>query len=206
MKSGTIKNFYFSLLVFQLIGCSDPPGWLLWSHTYSTVDKIADADTWKTYASFRKLADCADGLKIEVSAMAERFAVDYRGRKGKDTVQKDDESVQFISTHTEGNTNTSGVSNTRFFCIPIGIDPRPKDQSTWVLWAHIYKRDGSDNGSLSLEGSYLTQFACERARQQSVLIYRALQQTDREKAPVKVMRNVFCRPVEIDVHREFGVR
>lgn len=86
----------------------------------------------------------------------------------KVTIQRDKDAVR-ASMMPKDEEQKSLLYVTRWFCLPLGTDPRPKDQSTWVLWEHT---SGTVKGGYRYSDwtpgrGYLTEFACERERKSS---------------------------------------
>src|SRR5215813_6592792 len=54
----------------------------------------------------------------------------------------------------------------KFFCLPLGFDPRPRDQSTWILWSNtsLYdlKSKRREFESWIPQDGFLTRDACQR--------------------------------------------
>jgi hypothetical protein len=62
-----MKAFALLLLSALAVSCSDPPGWTLWSHTYSSADEIEErVDKWSSHDSYSNLADCKKGTETEL--------------------------------------------------------------------------------------------------------------------------------------------
>jgi hypothetical protein len=141
------------LAVLFVPSCSDQPGWTLWGHWYEQTDEITNVDNWYSYDSYSNLADCKTQIAPLVAKETKNYEEMNSQFPGKISVQSEKDSVRAKATGPK----ISLTYRESFFCVPFGVDPRPKDQSTWTLWEEY-----SNGKSRSWEpyGSYLTGAAC----------------------------------------------
>lgn len=90
-----MKKLIFVLSMVALTACSDPPGWILWGHTYSTGDGRPSGDDWESYESFFKMTECKNQIQTEIATQA-RYWEETKKEKSKDvkiTIQQGKESL-----------------------------------------------------------------------------------------------------------------
>jgi hypothetical protein len=163
-------------------------------------------DEWESYESFFKRAECKSQIQTEIAMRAEYWEKDKKESKDvKITIQQEKESLKITRVRLLADKQeTSSVSISRFFCMPLGVDPRPKDPSTWILWEYVSL---SENGKFIeargpfLHGGFLTQFACERAHIAALQIQRELEEKEeqleaarKKSSKRKVKYSYQCRP------------
>jgi hypothetical protein len=133
-----MKRFFLALSFLLGSSCSDPSsGWLLWSHTYGTLNEEAVKDTWSSYESFFKLAECKSQIPTEVAREIKEWKdAEQSAKDDKFTIQPDKESLRakVVSVSGADKKKYESIVITRFFCVPLGVDPRPKDVTMWTLW------------------------------------------------------------------------
>jgi hypothetical protein len=195
------------LLAFSLTilgSCSDPPGWTLWKHAYLVTDderSTVGANEWHLYDSYPALGDCTAQISLE-SAKAEKAFEKARDRpEAKDhkiIFQREKQGIKMtVIPSTASEKDKPYTQTIRFFCLPIGMDPRPKDPVTWTLWREEFSgRSGrTDYHSWQPEedSSYLTEVECRRVKE----FQQEIQTPDNEKpAKEKVSRSTYyhCYP------------
>jgi len=79
-----------------------------------------------------------------------------------------------VPVKTSKYAKTTIIITTRFFCLPLGQDPRPKDPLTWTLWRHEttwWDDKSAPYESWHPEESYLTGWRCmqEKYSQQRIV-------------------------------------
>lgn len=88
--------------------------------------------------------------------------------------------------------------------MPLGVDPRPKDPSTWILWEYV---SASEKGKFIerkryLNGAFLTQFGCERASIAELQLQRVLTEKLEDERKTASKRKIEyhydCRPVGVN--------
>ena len=203
-----MKELIFVLIITALTACSDSPGWILWSHTYATTGGRTSRDTWESYGSFFKVAECKSQIQIEIALL--KKTLEERQARSRDRKIIIQEEKEVLKATTE---QTTSAEITRFFCVSIGTDPRPKDLSTWILWEYV---SNSESGKLVriqgpyFEESFLTQIACERERTFRLLLDRELQAKSKAASKSQSTRTsehrYLCRPLGVDVAEQIGVR
>lgn len=203
-----MKKLIFVLSMVALTACSDPPGWILWGHTYSTRDGRPSGDDWESYESFFKMTECKNQIQTEIATRA-RYWEETKKEKSKDvkiTIQQEKESLKLTQVRLLANKQeTSSVSVSRFYCMPLGVDPRPKDQSTWILWEKASASQGGktvETTGWSVAEGYLTKTACEAASYSKSEFQREMDRDITEKQPDNpskrtVQRYYSCLPVGV---------
>jgi hypothetical protein len=210
-----VKPLLFALSMVVLTGCSDPPGWMLWSHTYSMTDGMTSSDEWSSYESFFKFEDCKNQIQTEISLSAKREKEgSYQSNDSKITIQQEKNGLKVTEVRQVTNIKQrSSVYSTRFFCMPLGVDPRPKDPSTWILWEYV---SVSESGKfIEAQGPYfekgfLTQIACENEHTLRLLREREWEEKSKDErknpSPRTSKARFLCRPSGVNVAEEIGVR
>ena len=112
------------------------------------------------------MGECKSQIQTEIATRA-RYWEENKKEESKDvkiTIHQEKEIawVRLLKDKQE----TSTVSVTRFYCMPLGVDPRLKDLSTWILWERqsVYE-DGKrvETTGHEFAGGYLTETACKAA-------------------------------------------
>lgn len=167
------------LMLLAIASCSEPQGWTLWRHSFWVEGDAHDpiGDEWRSFDTYLSLADCKKQIEPQL-ALAEKsnreeLSVDYK------PVQIEREKQGLTVTGTPVKTSKDAktvIMSTRFFCLPLGQDPRPKDPLTWTLWRHDTHSDGDrvSYESWHPEESYLTGWRCmqeKHSRERSVQPY-----------------------------------
>lgn len=208
-----MKPLLFVLSMVALAACSDPPGWILWSHTYSTTSGVTSHDEWESYESFFKVADCKSQIQTEIALHAKNLEERRARRENRITIQQEKEVLKVTSDWLLGDKQTSSLEVTRFFCVPMGFDPRPKDPSTWILWEYV---SVSENGKFTdargpyFEQGFLTQSTCEKEHTWRLLMQRELEAKSKAEGKNPSTRTFehrfLCRPLGVDVREEIRGR
>jgi hypothetical protein len=165
-----VNGLIFSLSFLFLSSCSDPPGWTLWRHTFSSNDAVVQQDDWSSYASYSNLGDCKNQISLEVPKLVKIYEKDFREveKQGyKVDIRKEQNALRVTVVAPPKEKDNSQALVTRFFCVPLGVDPRPKDQSSWVLWEEEFVDSSSRIGPLHSwkpKEGYLSKAACEREK------------------------------------------
>jgi hypothetical protein len=97
----------------------------------------------------------------------------------------------------------TSIVTLRFFCLPLGHDPRPKDPLTWTLWRHETTW-GDDNRapyeSWQPEESYLTGWRCMQERDSRQKIYIPYNEESKKAAKGKRRTSTYfsCVPSTVN--------
>jgi hypothetical protein len=164
--TGRLKRFFLALSFLLGSSCSDPsPGWLLWRQTYETLNGEPFKDTWSSYESFFKRAECKSQIPTEVAREVKEWKdAEQSVKDAKYTIQPEKESVRAKVVRVSGADKKTYETTTimRFFCMPLGVDPRPKDVSIWTLWQSVAVGDAITWKPFE---TYLTRANCEQGRE-----------------------------------------
>lgn len=153
------KSILASTLLFFLSCSRDPPGWTLWQHTFRTEEDETISDDWWSEDSYSRLEECKAQLGKEVVRLGNIYKNDTsRDPDFKFTLDTEKDVVKLSAVPLKANEKPK-LSVTRWFCLPIGMDPRVKDQSTWVLWEERFESNGVSWSPR--DGSSQKQFAKE---------------------------------------------
>jgi|SRR5215471_19185074 len=154
----------------------------------------------RSFDSYSQLRECQSQFATAITKLTDAYQKELQDPDGKVSIQRDKNAVQ-ASMMPKNEEKKSLLYVTRWFCLPLGMDPRPKDQSTWILWEHSSgtAKGGYRYSDWSPGGGYLTQFACEREQkssQQGVAKFR--KETEDKGQKVSSLTYYKCLPAGVD--------
>jgi hypothetical protein len=128
------------------------------------------ADSWDSYNSYSNLADC----KAQITTLVARKVKAFKEIREDLSIQSERDGLKgtYTPAPTEKDKRPQNFTYT-FFCVRFGVDPRPKDQSMWTLWAESY---GTNRQYWNPDESYLTGIDCERGKASAEQRHRELRE------------------------------
>ena len=172
-----MRKLFLAFSLTILASCSDPQGWTLWLHAYSVEGDALNPtdDEWSSFDTYGSPADCKKQIESHLTLLekgnqeSKTLLEDYRL-----TIEREKQGLTVTGVPVKKSKDAKSiVTTTRFFCLPLGQDPRPKDPLTWTLWTH--KTTWADNRvvyeSWQPEESYLTGWKCTREKSANQKIY-----------------------------------
>jgi hypothetical protein len=164
---------------FILASCSDPQGWTLWIHEY-TIEADAlnpSTDEWRSLETYVSSAECKKQVESQLALIEKTIQEQKTGGSFDDyrlTIEREKQGLRVaaVPTKTSNDAKTNIFTN-KIFCLPLGIDPRPKDPVTWTLWRHetTWNKNGVVYESWQPEESYLVDWKCTQAKSSNQKIY-----------------------------------
>ena len=174
-----MRRILLAFTLTILVSCSDPQGWTLWGHAYSVEDdenKLI-GDDWESYDTYSSAGDCKSQMKSDLTSLEKNLADGAKDADYKVTLQRETSGLKATSVPLPGAKEKreklglsefkSRVVTYRFFCLPLGMDPRQKDPLTWTLWERKFvKRNGRTEStswtpvSFPFKNSFLNERSC----------------------------------------------
>jgi hypothetical protein len=180
-----------ALIIFA--SCSEPHGWTLWIHEYTVAGDALhpSSDDWRSLDTYLTSAECKKQENIHLALIEKSIREEERkGSFGsydgyKLTVEKVTQGIAVATVSAKTPTDAKPMSfTTRTFCLPLGMDPRPKDPVTWSLWRHqtTWNKNGFAYESWQPEESFLVEWKCARAKASNQKIYNSYNEKSEKEA------------------------
>src|SRR5262245_30376219 len=202
---GTGSTLSTLLLILILSSsCSDQPqGWTLWLHTYSVkADLITggDGDDWTSFDTYVTAMDCKNQIQTHLSSLEKHYGRAGQLLKDYQVSIKQEGPGLLVTGESRNKNEETRNTSAKFFCLPLGHDPRLKDPLTWTLWEHQYVETNNQiHESWRPEESYLTGSRCEKSSKSMRDIYRSLEEKDKTTKSQKRISTFFiCAPSTIN--------
>jgi len=192
--------------VLVIASCSDhpPQGWTLWIHTYSVVESDSlspRSDDWSSFDTYLSRADCEKQIEPHLSFAEKNYQEEGTSKDYKLTIEREKQGLRVIYVPVKESKDEKTIGTTRFFCLPLGQDPRPKDPLTWTLWRHEATRgDRISYDSWQPEDSYLTGWQCMQAQHWQQQIVRPYNEESRKvgKGQQRTSTYFTCAPSTVN--------
>lgn len=179
----------------------------MWRHDFSYGEtiygtNISETDKWFSGDSYYSLTECKKGIEAELKDIKEIISKTSGMSEGYTRTTEEKSGALVITTTPKApkQNERPGITTTRFFCLPLGSDPRPKDQLPWILW-EITSDRGKTTRSIRFEPqeTYLTGSACDGHQRMNTKIQGDLEEKYEKKKQILVKIYYRCFPVGVDL-------